>query len=596
MPTRILVTGATGFLGGRTARHLVQHGFDVIGTGRDAHAGVRLEHDGVRFAPVDLADSSSLSIVCHGVDTIVHCAALSTAWAPRSAYESSNIAGTKNLLSAALEGGVRRFVHVSTPAVLSEPKHQLNLSEDQPRPDRFTSLYGETKAAAERLVETTSGIETAVIRPKAIYGPGDSALLPRLIAAAARGRLPIVGDGTTVTDITHVDDVVAALALAVTADRVSGAYHVTGPEPVRLWDMLSELMPLLNHPAPSRRLSVRRAMCLAIAMETASKSLRSSWEPPLTRYKVAVLAYSQTLDTRRAHNELGYTPAVSLDAGLESVLAGRKAGTAPESKPPIVALPKRQPSVDIDIRGAGTVRPPAVLIGRKSTRRVALPVLMTTISHPIRGLIHFDAGYGPTPAPGRNPFSCAYRLLLRPESAANHNGEPTTVIVSHPDPDHIGGLTKHRDATVVMDVAAWIELSRPRLPWRRMTVLPPGLAARVLLIDTAKGPIDVFDDGSVIAVGLPGHAPGHIGLVVSDDHQYLLCGDGALTRDHIRRRRLGLSVLVAHDRHQARATVDLLNRVMLTTDTVVVPSHCPEAAALLVGPEWSRTTVRATRT
>jgi len=575
---RVLVTGATGFLGSHVARHFTDRGHHVTGTGRNPQKGAQLGAAGIRFLPIDLSNRSGLQAVCKDVETIVHCAALSTAWATRQAYEEANVAGTGSLVAAAERSGVKRIIHISTPAVLSRPAHQYNLREDEPYPDRFTSLYGETKAAAESIV-AAGRLETAVLRPKGIYGPGDQALLPRLVKAARGGRLPVIGDGTTLTDLTYVDDVVAAIDLAVSADRVSGIYHITGPEPVRVWDMIAELMQALDLPAPSRHVSVRSALRLGAALEVAARLLPTRPEPPLTRYKVSVLAYSQTLDTSRIRDELGFEPKVSLRAGLGSVLDAPQPGPAPERRHP--HLPHDQPHVAVEIHDTGTAYPPGWAIGIGNPRRSPLPILAATIKHPTKGIVRFDTGYGPDPAPGHHLLARAYRRLLQPQSRRRVAEQPDLIVISHTDPDHIGGIAEYPDVEVVMDAEAWREVVHPHAPWRRLVELPGDLATRIRLVDTSCGPADLLCDGSLLAVGLPGHAPGHIGLVVTDTQQYLLCGDAALTRRHIRRRKIGMIEMLSRSRSHSRRTMAFLHETMEHTDTVVVPSHCPETAEML---------------
>ncbi|MGH2663468.1 MAG: NAD-dependent epimerase/dehydratase family protein [Actinomycetota bacterium] len=207
----VLVTGATGFLGGHLARDLAAHGSEVRGLGRNTGRGLQLEADGVSFFPVDLSNREALRRACRGADVVVHAAALSSAWATRSAYRRVNVDGTAAVLGAAQAAGVGRIVHISTPAVLSRFADQFDLTEEEPIPAVHISDYGASKAAAERLVSAVSAVETVIVRPKAIYGPGDTALLPRLVGAATRGRLRIVGHGDTMTHLTHVSDVVRAL-------------------------------------------------------------------------------------------------------------------------------------------------------------------------------------------------------------------------------------------------------------------------------------------------------------------------------------------------------------------------------------------------
>ena len=154
----------------------------------------------------DITDLDMLRAAAAGCDAIVHAAALSAPWGPRAAFEAANVAGTAAVIAAAQAAGVRRLIHISSPAVLFDGRDQHGVTDAAPYPAQHTSEYARTKQVAESLVERAAdSMETIVLRPKAIYGDGDRALVPRLLRAAARGRLPQIGDGRNLVDITHVD-------------------------------------------------------------------------------------------------------------------------------------------------------------------------------------------------------------------------------------------------------------------------------------------------------------------------------------------------------------------------------------------------------
>lgn len=583
---RVLVTGATGFLGGHLARRLARDpDIEVVGTGRNARFGVELERESVRFAPVDLGDRPGLERLLSGVDTVVHSAALSTAWASRSAYWAANVTGTQNLIEAAAFAGVRRFMHISTPAVLSVEEHQYNLNEETPYPERFTSTYGESKAAAERIVASFSGLETAIVRPKAIYGPGDNALLPRLVEAAKTRRLRIVGDGSTLTHLTHIHDAVEAIVTLISAPAVFGVYHVAGPEPVKLWQLLAELLPQLGYDPPSRQLSIEVAMKAATLYEYLWKTFRVKTEPPLTRYKVAAIAFSQTLDTSRIRDELGFEAEVTPAVGLASILRNEKVCTPSEKDQPR----RNTVPVDVEVVNSATVHPPAWAVGQPSLRRTQMPIVGAVVDHPNQGRLVFDPGYGPA-VDNSQAVSLLYRLLLRPRVRDIPSREPTgTVIVSHLDPDHAGAVSLLDPDRIVMDVAAWEAFTAGRSPlWRRLTAraMPDDLAAKVWLIDTRRGVVDLFEDGSVLLISLPGHAPGHIGMQVRDrsDQTLLFCGDAAFEVKESGASHPGLTRLLAGPRETAASS-----RIALITAAAegvqIIPSHSAEMADLYI-PGW----------
>jgi nucleoside-diphosphate-sugar epimerase len=173
-----------------------------------------------------------------------------------------------------------------------------------------------TKRLGRVIRSPTDG--TVILRPKAIYGIGDTAIFPRLITAAAKGRLPIVGDGDTVTNLTHVDDVVDATLLALeSAKAVGNTYVITGGEDVRIWDVICDVVVRSGFRAPTRHIAVRRVMRAAKVLEWVWRTFRLPGEPPITTYTAGILGLSQTYDITAARRDLGYKPKVTIARGVE---------------------------------------------------------------------------------------------------------------------------------------------------------------------------------------------------------------------------------------------------------------------------------------
>ncbi|MES3034666.1 MAG: NAD-dependent epimerase/dehydratase family protein [Gemmatimonadota bacterium] len=324
---QVLVTGASGFLGSHVVRALAARGVAVSAHGRSAD---RLGFgSGVRICRGDLADLPLLTEGATGCDAVVHCAALSAPWGDPKAFVAANVAGTVNLLTAARTAGVRRLVHISSPAVIFDGRDQHQVGDDAPYPASHSSHYARTKQLAEQLVRAAaSSMETVILRPKAIYGDGDRALVPRLLRAAREGRLPQIGDGINAVDVTHVDDVVQAIDHALTTtDGVGGTFLVTGGEHVPLWGMIRELLEGVGLRYPSRRVPLPVALAAAAAMEAMATITRR--EPTLTRYSALILARTQTYDISRARTLLGYAPRVSAAQGVARTIdALRRGGQA----------------------------------------------------------------------------------------------------------------------------------------------------------------------------------------------------------------------------------------------------------------------------
>lgn len=332
---RILVTGATGFLGGAVARALRAQGADVLGQGRSAATAAALEKAGVAMHRMELEDRAAVQACFDAFrpDRVIHCAAKSAPFGRRADFVRANVDGTRHLLEASCAAGIQRFVHISSPSIYCAGDPLVHVPEDTPLPRRAINAYAETKRAAESLVEEAHGrgLPCVILRPRALYGPGDNALFPRLLLALKDRKLPIIGDGENRIDMTYIDDAVASVQLALVAeDRCLGrAYNITSGESVHLWDLISTLADRLQLERPARRISRRTAHLAAAVLESLHRVLRLRGEPRLTRHAVDSLSLDATLDITAARRELGYEPRVSVEEGVRRSLASLNAEESP---------------------------------------------------------------------------------------------------------------------------------------------------------------------------------------------------------------------------------------------------------------------------
>jgi nucleoside-diphosphate-sugar epimerase len=322
---RILITGAGGFIGGHAAKRFVARGHEVIATARTPAAVA--EPANHRLFACDLS-LDSLDSLMRDCEVIVHCAARASPWGPRESFWRDNVLATERLLAAAHRAGsVRRFVHVSTPSIYFNGRDQLNRVEDFDPPARWPTAYAETKWEAECRVRAAPALGGVILRPRAVFGPGDRAIVPRLVAVAERGVMPLPGGGSALTDITYVDNVVDAIEAAVhaPATAVGRAFNITNGEPLTVRDLLMRLFGALGIRA--RLVTMPRSLAnLAARISESAAMLRPGRpEPRLTRYGVGLLAYSQTLCIDAARRELGFAPVVSVDEGLARYARSRSA-------------------------------------------------------------------------------------------------------------------------------------------------------------------------------------------------------------------------------------------------------------------------------
>lgn len=320
-----LVTGGTGFLGQRLALRLRDEGHQVTVLGRNEGIGKQLEAQGMRFVRADLGDAARVAEACRDQEVVFHSGALSSPWGRYEDFHRANVLGTRHVTESCRAHGVRRLVHVSTPSIYFDFRDRHHIAESDPLPARSVNAYATTKLMAEGIVDEAhrQGLETITFRPRALFGPGDTTILPRLIRANRKGSLPLFGSESPLIDITYVDNVVDALLLGrdATKEALGRKYNITNGEPVRLHAILEKLFARLEMPYRPRPIPYAVASGLAGTMELVSRTLLGGKEPLLTRYSVGVLAKSQTLDISAAREMLGYRPRVSVDEGLEAFVA-----------------------------------------------------------------------------------------------------------------------------------------------------------------------------------------------------------------------------------------------------------------------------------
>ena len=323
---RVALTGATGYTGGRLLRALRGRGDEVAALARPASVTGALRESGARVVEGDLKDASALSRLVEGSDAVLHVAAVyRTAGHPDGYYHEVNVAGTERLLEAAARAGVRRFVHTSTVGVHG---HVATPPADETAPFAPGDVYQDTKAAAEILAldfGRKRGLPVTVVRPGAIYGPGETRLL-KLFRAIARGRYAVVGSGKPFYHPVYVDDLVAGFLLALEREEAVGqAFIVAGPRYVSQ-NELAQLIArhtggrVLPFHVPAWPLQIAGSLCEALCVPLGI-------EPPLHRRRVDFWVKSRAFSIEKARRLLGYAPSVDLDEGIaRTVAAYRQAG------------------------------------------------------------------------------------------------------------------------------------------------------------------------------------------------------------------------------------------------------------------------------
>ncbi|MEA2406919.1 MAG: hypothetical protein QOE69_1038 [Thermoleophilaceae bacterium] len=315
MPTAF-VTGGSGFVGGALIERLKREGWDVRALARSEKAAERVRSLGAEPVMGDLDDAASLTSGAEGCEVAFHAAAKVEDWGDPADYERLNVQGTQNVIDACRAAGVRRLVHVGTEAALMAGQPLVNVDETAPlRPDS-PSLYPWSKAKAEQRVRDADGIETVVVRPRFVWGRGDTTLLPAITQMVRSGRFRWIGGGRQLSATTHIDNTVEGLWLAATRAPAGGVYFVTDGEPVVFRDFLTEMLGTQGVTIPDRSVPAPVARAAAAASEWIWRLLKRPGSPPLTRFAVWVSSQECTIDISRAERELGYRPVVSREEGF----------------------------------------------------------------------------------------------------------------------------------------------------------------------------------------------------------------------------------------------------------------------------------------
>jgi nucleoside-diphosphate-sugar epimerase len=283
----------------------------------------QLEDDGIRTVRADISKKDEVTASFSDVELVFHCAALPSPWGGFEKFYQANVIGARNIVQTCLENNVKRLVYISTPSIYFDYNSRIGVKENDSLPEPI-SHYAATKRLAEEEIEKgfAQGLAVVSIRPRALFGEGDTVIFPRLLSRLKSGRLPILGDGENIVDLTYIQNVVDALLLCAEspANTLGKTYNISNGEPIKIWELVKRICDELHLPHPKRKISKRAAHTAASIIEFFYSLIPYSPEPPLTRVTVSMLANNTTLDISAAKNELGYRPNVSVEEGVQKFL------------------------------------------------------------------------------------------------------------------------------------------------------------------------------------------------------------------------------------------------------------------------------------
>ena len=312
---RVALTGASGYTGGRLLDTLLARGDEVSALVRPRSLTDTLKSSGATLVEGDLSSEAAVQRLVEGAQIVFHVAAVyRTAGHPDSYYREVNVRGTETLLEAAARSGVQRLVHTSTVGVHG---HVVETPADETAPIAPGDIYQTTKAEADALAlefHRRRGLPVSVVRPAAIYGPGETRLL-KLFRAIARGRYAIVGSGRPYYHLVYIDDLVRGIVLASERPEAVGeAFILAGPRYVSQRELAAiiarhtggRVLPLWLPAAPIQLAGdICEALCVPLGIE-----------PPLHRRRVDFWTKSRAFSTEKARRLLGFEPRVDVDEGI----------------------------------------------------------------------------------------------------------------------------------------------------------------------------------------------------------------------------------------------------------------------------------------
>ena len=225
---KILVTGATGFLGKYVIEELLDHDYSIVAFGRNEKVGKALESQRVQFVKGDLSSIEELRQAFQEIDAVVHAGALSTAWGPWKAFYQANVIGTQNVLDLCREYEVKRLVYVSSPSVYAAGKDQFDIKESDAPTENHLNNYIRSKLASEKLFPNYPDVPSIILRPRGLFGVGDTSILPRVLRLSRKIGIPLIRGGEQLMDMTCVENVALAIRLALEAKEAYGQiYNIT---------------------------------------------------------------------------------------------------------------------------------------------------------------------------------------------------------------------------------------------------------------------------------------------------------------------------------------------------------------------------------
>ena len=326
---KIFITGGSGFVGGALIERLKDK-HELYAMARSDRSADKVRELGAE--PVSCSLDTITEDHLRGMDVVIHSAAYVEPWGKFKLFYHANVTGTQTMLDRSRAAGVKRFIHVSTESVLFRGQDLDDVDETHPYPERSPFPYSETKKQAEKRVlaaNVPGEFETLSLRPRLVWGPGDTTILKNLCDLVDKGDFRWINQGRAMTSTCYIDNYAQAVELALEKGRGGEVYFITDDEYISVRDLVNLMLASTGRSAPKKNLGYGIARFAAWGIEGVWKLLGIKKQPPVTRFSVAIIACNCTIRIDKAKKELGYQPEFSIDTGMERLKAwGKENGLA----------------------------------------------------------------------------------------------------------------------------------------------------------------------------------------------------------------------------------------------------------------------------
>lgn len=316
----ILITGASGFVGGAVAKKLAtNHSVYALARSENSASKIKEINSSIHIISSDLLSISKEDL--RGIDIVIHSAAFVGPWGSKKDFWSGNVDGTKALVNACIQANVKRFIHISTEATIYSGVDLIDVDENYPYPNLTPYLYSETKREAEKVVLSVNQkkLETIVLRPRLIWGPGDTSVFPVIKKMILNNQFKWIDGGKKQTSTTYIENLTHAIELSLTKGRSGEVYFVSDGESISYFDFFTSLMQTENIKIPSSSIPSWLARFAAKLVEGLWVILGIKSQPPLMRFATDNMTTECTLNINKIKTEMGYKPVYSLKEGFQKM-------------------------------------------------------------------------------------------------------------------------------------------------------------------------------------------------------------------------------------------------------------------------------------